>query len=122
MDLAVSLSKRAHHPKTKVGAVLVSPDNREVWGVGYNGNARGESNDPDSLEPGQSGMVHAEVNCLVSSRGGRGGTLYLTYGCCLPCARAVINAGVSRVVIIHKYRCGAGISKLEELGVKVDEF
>ena len=59
------ISERSYDPRFKVGAVVVSDDNTQVLAVGYNGNYAGGPNEVESSEPGESGMIHAEINALL---------------------------------------------------------
>ena len=65
MSTARLLSKRSYDPRNQVGAVVVTEDNTQVLAVGYNGNHAGGPNEVESLEPGHSGLIHAEINALL---------------------------------------------------------
>ena len=67
MDFAKLISKRSYDPRHQVGAVVITEDNTQVLSVGYNGNYSGGPNEAESLEPGQSGMIHAEINALLKN-------------------------------------------------------
>ena len=103
------------HPNPRVGAVLVDGAG-EVVGEGAH----------DGI-----GLPHAEVIALSSaSDRARGATLYVTLEPCShhgktpPCAAAVIEAGVSRVVIgaidPDPRVSGSGVTLLREAGVEVE--
>lgn len=90
---------------TKVGAILVDDDN-SVLLTGYNGPPRGVQDLPErrSRENGVKYLyaVHAEINvlALAAKKGIRtdGLTLFTTHMCCAACARAMIQAGIRKVV------------------------
>ena len=65
MSCATSISKRSYDTRFQVGAIVVTEDNTQVLAVGYNGNHAGGPNESESSEPGQSGMIHAEINALL---------------------------------------------------------
>ena len=65
MKIAWNISDRSYDPRLKVGAIVVSDDNTRLLSLGFNGNYRGGPNEPESDIPGQSGMIHAEVNALI---------------------------------------------------------
>jgi deoxycytidylate deaminase len=67
MAFANIISRRSYDPRTKVGCIIVAEDNTQCIAVGYNGRGKGVVNEPKSLEPGCSGMTHAEINCLIKS-------------------------------------------------------
>lgn len=119
MGLAFMLARRSCHPTTAVGCVIVSPDNRQVLGVGYNGDENGGSNTVTSLEPGQSGLIHAEINALIKTRETKGAAVYVTHSPCEVCARALVNADVSLVVYAVPYRDQRPIKILEDRGIDV---
>lgn len=117
MDVALRLARRGLGrvaPNPAVGAVIVSPDGREV-GRGW-------------TQPG--GRPHAETEALARAGGAaRGATLYVTlepcshFGKTPPCADAVIAAGISRVVAAtgdpDPRVSGRGFSMLREAGIEV---
>ena len=64
MKTASILSERSYDPRHRVGAIVVTDDNTQVLAVGYNGNYSGGPNEVESTTPGESGMIHAEINAL----------------------------------------------------------
>lgn len=103
------------HPNPRVGAVIVDGTG-EVVGEGAH----------DGV-----GLPHAEVIALSqASDRARGSTLYVTLEPCThhgktpPCAGALIEAGVSRVVIgaidPDPRVSGSGVASLRQAGVEVD--
>lgn len=50
-------------------------------------------------------MVHAEINAIAASRQDlRNSSLYCTYSPCRDCAKAIITAGVKKVVFRTAYK------------------
>jgi len=91
-------------PSTKVGCVIVGPDN-EIRTTGYNGLVR----DIDDNVPARNERPtkylwyeHAERNAIYnSSRCGiplKGCTAYVNWHPCADCTRALIQTGIVRVV------------------------
>jgi diaminohydroxyphosphoribosylaminopyrimidine deaminase/5-amino-6-(5-phosphoribosylamino)uracil reductase len=79
----------------------------------------------------QAGEAHAEVNALIAAAGqARGATVYVTlepcshHGRTAPCADALIQAGVTRVIAATRdpnpLVAGAGVARLERAGIAVE--
>lgn len=118
MQIALRMARRGlgtTAPNPSVGAVVVDPSSGEVVARGW-------------TQPG--GRPHAETVALqrAGSRT-RGATMYVTlepcshYGKTPPCARAIIEAGVSRVVVgildPDPRVAGRGIDMLRAAGIEV---
>lgn len=113
---ALSLAERAWgrtSPNPMVGALIVK--NGEVIGRGYHRKA---------------GTAHAEVNAIADcSENPTGGTIYVTlepcstYGRTPPCTQAIINAGLTKVVIgsldPNPAHAGRAVKIFEDAGIKV---
>jgi len=98
-DMADLVATWSKDPDSKVGAVIVSPSKRQ-FSMGYNGFISG-ADDCYSMETWQKleQTVHAELNALLNVRGSvEAWTLYSTKFPCIECAKALIQAGVGRVV------------------------
>lgn len=92
-------------PSTKVGAILVSPDNERI-SSGYNGFVRGVIETPEKwARPLKYQYVrHAEENALLLCPfEKKGATLYCTLQCCHRCMGLVAQAGIHRLVYINPY-------------------
>ena len=124
MDFAENISKRSYDPRFQVGAVIVTEDNCQVLAVGYNGNYAGGPNEVESKIPGESGMIHAEINALIKLdyNNPKNKKMYLTLSPCKMCAKAIINAGINQVFYKNQYRDLSGVNLLLENGIKVNSF
>ena len=101
MVMATSASLRSPVETTKVGAVIVNSDH-QILSTGYNGPLSGW---PHFRVGGdQSTEEHAERNAIYFAAANRGGlagaTLYTTVTPCVHCARAMLQAGIKRVVTL----------------------
>ena len=104
--------------RKSVGSVL-ELDGR-VISTGYAGPPSGFDHcSQQCLQDHQSGCsrtTHAEVNAIAyAARHGiatKGSTLYCTLSPCDQCAKAIISAGVHRVIYLEPYRNDAGIQTL----------
>jgi len=90
---------------TKVGAVIVDEESKDIISMGYNGLPRGcNDNVPERQERPlkYSWFEHAERNSIYNAaRHGKatnGKTMYLQWFPCKDCARAIIQSGIKKVV------------------------
>ncbi len=105
LDLATHISEWSKDPSTKVGCVVVGPD-REIRSTGFNGFPRGILDSDDRLTDRELKyplICHAEENAIMhAARIGlalKGCTAYVTWPPCTRCARSLIQAGISEIVI-----------------------
>lgn len=135
MGIALLSAQRSKDPGTQVGACIVGADNK-ILSVGYNGMPIGCA---DELMPwARDGapkdtkylyVCHAELNAILNYSGShiRGATVYTTLFPCNECAKALIQAGVRRVVYLDdKYSDSDSVqaSKLmfKMTGVAFDKY
>ena len=121
METAYTIARRSCDPRYRVGALVVTQDNTQVLSVGYNGNYKGGPNEVESVTPGESGMLHAELNCLLKLdyNNPKQKVMYVTLCPCRMCAKAIVNAGISEVVYDNEYRDATGLEILQAAGVRV---
>jgi len=123
MDFAYSISRRSYDPRYQVGAVVTTESNTQVLAVGYNGNYSGGPNEVESTVPGESGMLHAEINALLKMdyNNPQRKIMYITLSPCKMCAKAIINAGIDTVIYSDEYRDTSGLEILKNANVKVSK-
>lgn len=121
MSVAHVMARRSYDPRLKVGSIVVAEDNTSVLSLGYNGNAKGMPNVPESLEPGMSGFLHSELNCVIKLDFNfpKKKHMYCTHSCCRACAKVIVNAGISTFVYDQMYRDASGLDILRSCGVEV---
>ena len=121
MDFAKNIARRSADPSFKVGCVIVSQDNCQVLSMGYNGDHKGGPNERESIVPGESGFIHAEINALIKLdyNNPKPKTMYLTLSPCKQCAKAIINGGIKKVFYRTAYRDMSGVELLLQNGVEV---
>lgn len=121
MEMARLISRRSYDPRNQVGSIVVTSDNTQVLSIGYNGNYRGGPNEVESEDPGKSGFLHSELNCLLKLdyNNPKGKVMYVTLSPCRMCAKAIVNSGISEVVYSEEYRDTSGLCILIDAGVKV---
>lgn len=121
MSIAHEISKRSYDPLLKVGAIIVSEDNTRMLSVGYNGNYKGGPNERESEDPGQGGLIHAEINALVKCdfNFSKKKHMYVTHSPCRQCCKLIINAEISKVIYDLPYRDISGVQMLKSSGIEV---
>lgn len=122
LQFAETLAERSTCKRLQVGAVITDVDHLTVLGIGYNGNARGLPNTCDSDVPGQCGCIHAELNALIKAPGIVAKHLFCSDAPCVACAKAAINANVTRVFYRRVYRDNRGLLTLAQANVVAVKF
>ena len=119
MEFAKSIAQRSYDPRHQVGAVVVTEDNTQVLAVGYNGNYAGGPNEVESEAPGESGMIHAEINALLKMdyNNPKKKIMYVTLSPCRMCAKAIINSGITEVRYLDAYRDTGGLDILRSSSI-----
>jgi len=106
MGVAHLSGMRSKDPNTQVGACIVSSDNK-ILSMGYNGFPKGCSDEEYPWEREGAAedtkypyVTHSELNAILNYRGGslEGTTLYVSLFPCNECAKAIIQAGIKKVV------------------------
>lgn len=106
MGIAQLSGMRSKDPHTQVGACIVS-GNHKILSVGYNGFPIGCSDDAfpweregDELSTKYPYVTHGEMNAILNYRGGslEGTILYVSLFPCNECAKAIIQAGIKKIV------------------------
>ncbi len=114
MNVAETIALRSRCSRARVGAVVVSK-NQRIAATGYNGPAASwpHENDCSNWCPRAQGLspldnmydscpsIHAEANALmyVDRSNIEGGVIYVTGACCMQCAKLVSNSGITKVVM-----------------------
>lgn len=100
--LAQTIAKWSKDSDSQVGAVLVSPDRRNIT-VGYNGFPVKIADTDARLkdkELKRKLMIHAELNALHNAKVQvQGFTMYITKPPCSQCALSIVQARIATVVI-----------------------
>ena len=124
MDFAKSVSKRSYDPRHQVGAVIVTNDNTQVLAIGYNGNYSGGPNRVESIDPGCSGMIHAEINALIKLdyNNPKRKKMYVTLSPCRDCAKAIVNGGIDEVIYDEEYRDTSSLDIFKDAGIEFRKY
>ena len=127
LKLAMLASERSTCPRMHCGCVLVKDKN--VIATGYNGSIPGDDHCDDAgcliVDNHCVRTVHAEMNALIQAakRGHPvdGATAYVTNMACTTCAKALIAAGVKRVVVFSDFHDTLATEFFKKAKVKVEK-
>ncbi len=136
LDIVDLVSRRSTCLRRAVGAALVR--DRRILATGYNGAPsklkhcldigclREKLNVPSGERHELCRGLHAEQNAIIQAAfhgvSADGSTLYCTNHPCVICAKMIINAGVTRVVIRDGYSDKLAAQMLKEAGIKVKQL
>ena len=110
MKIAFAVSERSTCDRAFVGCVLVLE--KRILTTGFNGSPAGQ---PHCDEVGHLMVeghcvrtIHAETNAIIQAAlhgvSTKGSTCYVTHFPCINCTKALINAGITRLVYCNNYR------------------
>jgi dCMP deaminase len=110
MKIAFAVSERSTCDRAFVGCVLVLE--KRILTTGFNGSPAGL---PHCDEVGHLMVeghcvrtIHAETNAIIQAAlhgvSTKGSTCYVTHFPCINCTKALINAGITRLVYCNSYR------------------
>jgi len=128
LKLAMLASERATCPRMHCGCVLVKDKN--VISTGYNGSIPGDDHCEDvgclMVDNHCVRTVHAEMNALIQAAkyGHAVGstTAYITNMPCTTCAKALITAGIKRVVIFSEFHDTLATEFFAKASVQIDKI
>ncbi len=109
LRIALVVGERSTCDRAHVGCVLVV--DKRILTTGYNGSPAGQEHCDDIGHLFVDGhcvrTIHAETNAIIQAAlhgvSTKGATCYVTHYPCLNCTKALINAGISRLVYETAY-------------------
>lgn len=122
-DLSVSSTK-------KVACIALRKDFSKIASFGYNGSYAGAEvneetgTEEESLEPGKSGFIHAEINMIAKFKENdpENYIILLTLSPCDMCTKVLVNAGFKHVYWIESYRETNHLAIFSKAGVTCGDF
>ena len=128
LKLAMLASERATCPRMHCGCVLVR--DRYVLATGYNGSLPGHPHCEDVgclvVDNHCVRTNHAEMNALVqaATHGTNisGSTAYITNMSCTTCAKALIAAGIKRIVVFSDFHDTLALQFFAQSNVEVTKL
>jgi len=111
-DILKSIRDISNSSTTKVGCIALRKDFSKIASFGYNGSYSGAEvnsetgTEEDSLYPGESGFIHAEVNMIAKFKeyDPENYIVLLTLSPCKMCTKILVNAGFKHVYWLDNYR------------------
>ncbi len=110
LKIAYAVSERSTCDRAFVGCVLVK--DKRILTTGFNGSPAGQEHCDESghlmVEGHCVRTIHAETNAIIQAAlhgvSTRGAICYVTHFPCINCTKALINAGVAKIVYSKAYR------------------
>jgi dCMP deaminase len=110
----------------KVACMALHKNFTKIASFGYNGSYKGApinevtGTEEDSLIPGESGFIHAEVNMIAKFRefDPENYIILLTLSPCKMCTKILVNSGFKYVYWIEDYREQTHLHIFNECGIK----
>jgi len=110
MKIAYAVSERSTCDRAFVGCVLVR--DKRILTTGFNGSPAGQDHCEDIghliIDGHCIRTIHAETNAIIQAAlhgiSTRDATCYVTHFPCINCTKALINAGIERIVYSVAYR------------------
>lgn len=135
MQMAELTAQRSTCLRRQVGAIIVKE--KHIIATGYNGSPKGlphceelggclreKLEIPSGERHELCRALHAEQNAIIQAatlgQSIEGATIYITHQPCIICAKMIINAGISRIVIRRGYPDEMSRGMLREAGLKVE--
>jgi len=111
-NIVEEISSLSISSRLKVGALAVKYDYTKIASFGYNGSYKNApvyedtGTEEESLIPGESGLIHAEINMIAKFRepDPENYIVLLTHSPCKMCTKVLVNAGFKHVHWINDYR------------------
>ena len=126
MKIAAAVSERSTCDRALVGCVLVL--DKRILTSGFNGSPAGQDHCDEIGHLMVDGhcvrTIHAETNAIIQAAlhgvSTRDATCYVTHLPCINCTKALINAGITRIVYGEAYRTDKNaVSFLEAAAIEM---
>ena len=111
-DILINISSLSSASTKKVACMALHKQFIKIASFGYNGSYMGApineitGTEEDSLNPGESGFIHAEVNMIAKFRevDPQNYIVLLTLSPCKMCTKILVNSGFKYIYWIENYR------------------
>ncbi|HBY67639.1 MAG TPA: hypothetical protein DEG69_07735 [Flavobacteriaceae bacterium] len=124
-EIVKSISKLSAASTMIVGCMAIKKDFSKMASYGYNGSYPGAEvyeqtgTVEESLEKGQSGLIHAEINMIAKFQepDPENYIVILTLSPCKDCTKVLCTAGFKHVYWLEQYRCTDHLDIFDKCGV-----
>ena len=128
--ILLNISELSVASTLKVGCMALKKDFSKIASFGYNGSYSGADinedtgTEEDSLTPGDSGFIHAEMNMIAKFKENdpEKYIVLLTLSPCKMCTKILINAGFKHVYWIQEYRETDHLTIFSKCGITSGNF
>ncbi|MCK4648538.1 cytidine/deoxycytidylate deaminase family protein [bacterium] len=128
LKLAMLASERSTCPRMHCGCILVR--DKYVLATGYNGSIPGDDHCEDVgcliVNNHCVRTNHAELNALIQASihgvSAKGATAYITNMSCTTCAKALVTAGIKRVVVCTDFHDTLATEFYRKAGVEISKL
>lgn len=130
MQMAYKMKELSPDEETKVGAIMLSPDER-IIASSYNGFSRGAQDDklpctrPDKYKLIQHAERNMIYNCAYEGIRTKDTTIICTLSACEDCVRACFQSGVKTIIFDRLYRNFPSVefyTKMEDVKIEVSKI
>jgi deoxycytidylate deaminase len=129
-DIVTSISELSAASIKKVGCMAIKNDFSKMASFGYNGSYPGASvyeetgSIEESLQPGQSGLIHAEINMVAKfqENNPEDYIVILTLSPCKHCTKVLCTAGFKYVYWLEEYRINDHFYIFDDCKVKYGDI
>ena len=129
MRLAKTAACRSKDKDHQVGSCIVDINNN-ILSLGYNGLPKGIKDTPEIWDNNVKHLyvVHSELNAILNSHCNlQGSILYCTLFPCNECAKAIVQAGIQKVVYLDEFKSEkdymqASVKILNTAGVIIERY
>jgi dCMP deaminase len=125
-NILTEISQMSNASTKKVACMALHKKFTKIASFGYNGSYAGAPINPitgteeESLVPGESGFIHAEVNMIAKFReyDPENYIILLTLSPCKMCTKILVNSGFRYIYWIEQYREIEHLRIFDESGIK----
>jgi dCMP deaminase len=128
--IVTEIAELSNASTKKVACMALHKNFTKIASFGYNGSYAGAPINPltgteeDSLEPGESGFIHAEVNMIAKFRetDTENYIILLTLSPCKMCTKILVNSGFKNIFWIENYREQEHLKIFDECGIRYGDI